>query len=449
MPPSIRRTVRRILCLLILSAPGALPAQESLPVLRAHSTQVDIQDGDVLLKGAWTVDPTVALDVYDVRRSALGKKVTFITDLGSLSFDVQPGRTYDFTLLLDDKVACPTRISTLTQGFKRTATAPLSGPVTIPISISHGKLHLQGRFNDSKPLDLIFDTGADIQVLYPSALRKGARLQFDGSVNNVGTGGRVLRRTSSDNHLEVGGLAWDHERVLYIEKQADHADGIVGYPVFQDKVVELDFDRMLMIVHEVLPAHASGFTKTAMPPAGTLTAVETGLGLGARRESGPLVLDTGGSGTLTVNAAFARAHGLSGAVRKLGNSTLGGVGPAVIRADLVLLPELTLAGQTLKNVPITVELPADGPPAPPGGALFMEVLSRFNLLFDYPRNEAYFKPNARFSAPFKMGSTRPPWVIPLGLASVSAASLFAVTSLVAKRRRRALGNQPPSPIHHP
>jgi hypothetical protein len=422
---------------LALLSPCALPAQEYLPVLRAHSTQVDIQDGDVLLKGAWTVDPTVALDVYDVRRSALGKKVTFITDQGSLSFEVQPGRIYDFTLLLDGKVACPTRISTLTQGFKRTAVAPASGPVTIPISISHGKLHLQGRFNDSKPLDLIFDTGADIQVLYPSALGKGARLQFDGSVNNAGTGGRVLRQTSSDNHLEVGGLAWDHERVLYIEKQADHADGIVGYPVFQDKVVELDFDRMLMIIHEALPAHAVGFTKTAMPPAGTLTAVEAGLGLGARRESGPLVLDTGGSGTLTVNAAFARTHGLAGTMRKLGNSALGGVGPAVIRADMVLLPELTLAGQTLRNVPITVELPAEGPPAPPGGALFMEVLSRFNMLLDYPRNEAYLKPNARFAAPFRMRASGPPWYAKAGLAAVAVASPVGLALWFAKRRRSA------------
>jgi hypothetical protein len=351
---------------------------------------------------------------------------------------VQPGRTYDFTLLLDGKVACPTRISTLTQGFKRTGAAPASGPVAIPISISHGKLHLHGRFNDSKPLDLIFDTGADIQVLYPSALEKGARLQFDGSVNNAGTGGRVLRQTSSDNRLEVGGLAWDHERVLYIEKQADNSDGIVGYPVFQDKVVELDFDRMLMIIHETLPAYAAGFTRTAMPPAGTLTAVEAGLGLGTRRENGLLLLlDTGGSGTLTVNAAFARAHGLSGAMRKLGNSTLGGVGPGVVRADLVLLPELTLAGQTLKNVPITVELPGELPVAPQGGALFMEILRRFNLIFDYPRNEAYFKPNARFGAPFRVRAAGPPWYAKAGLAAVIVASLGGLALWFAKRRSNA------------
>jgi hypothetical protein len=311
--------------------------------------------------------------------------------------------------------------------------------VTIPISISHGKLHLQGRFNGSKPLDLIFDTGADIQVLYPSALGKGARLQFDGSVNNLGTGGRTLRQTSSDNHLEVGGLAWDHERVLYIEKQADRADGIVGYPVFQDKVVELDFDRMVMIIHEALPAYAADFTKTALKPAGTLTAVEVGLGLGARRVSGPLMLDTGGSGTMTVNAAFANAHGLSGTLRKLGTSQMGGVGPAVIHMDVVLLPELSLAGWTLRNVPITVERPGQGTVASGGDALFMEVLSRFNVLFDYPHNEAYFKPNARFAVPFQLRASGPPWYARAALALLTVAVLVGLALWFAKRGRKVPG----------
>jgi hypothetical protein len=237
--------------------------------------------------------------------------------------------------------------------------------------------------------------------------------------------------------LEVGGLAWDHERVLYIEKQADRADGIVGYPVFQDKIVELDFERMLMIIHEALPAHAADFTKIALRPAGTLTAVDVGLGLGARQVSGPLMLDTGGSGTLTVNAVFAQAHGLSGALRKLGTSQMGGVGPAVIQMDLVLLPELTLAGQTLRNVPITVERPGQGAVASAGDSLFMEVLSRFNLIFDYPRNEAYFKPNSHFDAPFHVRPSGSPVYAKVGFAALIIAILVGSALRVARHRRRA------------
>ena len=77
---------------------------------------------------------------------------------------------------------------------------------------------------------------ADINVLYPSAMDKGGRLQFDGTVSNAGTGGTTLRQTSHDNRVGTAGLRWD---------------------------VEIDYDRMLMIVHDALPPHASGFAKTA------------------------------------------------------------------------------------------------------------------------------------------------------------------------------------------
>ena len=427
-----------LLCALALS-PTEARAEDRLPILKAHANQVDIQDGDHLLKGAWAADPKVPLDVYDARRSSQGKKIAFHSDLDSISFDVQPGRTYDFIILLDGKVPCRTRISTLTQGFQRTAAAPSSGPVSIPISITRGKLHLHGRFNDSEELDLLFDTGADILALYPSALKKGARLKFDGSTNNAGAGGQTLRQTSSDNRLEVGGLRWDHEPVLFIEKQADQADGIVGYNVLQDKVVELDFDRMLLILHDGLPPHAASFSRIQMPPAGTLTAVEVGLGLGTRREQGRLILDTGGNGTLVLNPGFARSQGLPGELKRLGTSEMRGVGSAVLRTDVVLLPELTLAGHSLRNVPINVERPGEGEAKPPGGALFMEVLSQFHILLDYPRGEAYFMPNARFGMPFKVRTSRLPGYAWALLALLGTASLVGLALVLVQRRRPAPG----------
>lgn len=429
------------LCALAL-LPTTAWAEDPLPVLRAHASLVDIQDGDQLLKGLWTADPSLPLDIYNARRSSQGRKIAFHSDVDSISFDVQPGRTYDFIILLDGKGPCRTRISTLTQGFQRTGAVPASGPVSIPISISRGKLHLQGRFNDSGELDLLFDTGADILVLYPSALKKGARLRFDGSINNAGTGGQTLRQTSSDNRLEVSGLRWDHEPVLFIEKQADQADGIVGYNVFQDKVVELDFDRRLLVLHDKLPTYAVSFSRIHMPPVGTLTAVEVGLGLGNRRSKGRLILDTGGNGTLTLNPGFASSQGLRGELKRLGTSEMRGVGSAVLRSDVVLLPELTLADYTLRNVPINVERPREGEAAPPGGALFMEVLSRFHILLDYPRGEAYFKPNAHFSRPFEVRTSRLPGYARALLALLGTATLVGLALFLAKRRRPAPGITP-------
>jgi len=428
----------RASCLLVaVFAAAAAFGQQAQPVLRANSTAVDIRDGGWLLKGDWVLDPAVALDVYDARRTTEEKRVTFITDVDSMSFDVRPGHTYDFVILLNGKDACRTRISTMTQSYRRLEARPTAGPDTIPISIRHGKMHLQGNINDSQVLDFIFDTGANICALYPSAMRKGARLQFDGATKNSGTGGTTTRQTSSDARLEIAGLRWDHEPVMYIEKQADRAaDGIVGYSVFEGKVVEIDWDRMVMIVHETLPAHAAGFARTPMPFAGSLPAVEAVLVKGVKRDSGLFVLDTGGTGAMIVNQAFAAAHDLHGSMKKLSTGVSRGVGAAGIRNHLLLLPQLTLAGFALPNVPINVELPSSSNAAPPGGVLCMEVLRRFNTILDFQGHEAYFKPNTSYNASFKARVSGPPSSVIVGIA-VAAIVSFAGLVLLRERRRRS------------
>ena len=422
----------------IFLVPRAAPAQSELPVLKTSSRSLDIQDGARLLKGVWMVDPAVALDVYYARISAKEKRVVFISDIDSIAFDVQPGREYDFVVLLNGKDACRTRLSTIRQSYRRLDQSSAEGPVAIPITLRHGKPHLQGTVNNSTTLDLIFDTGADSNVLYPSATGKRARLEFDGTTINTGTGGTTVRDSSRDNRLEIAGLQWDHQPVIYVEKQADAADGIIGYPIFEDKILEIDYDRMVMIVYDTLPRHAVEFAKIPMPFSGSLTAVEAVLANGERTISGLFNLDTGGTGTLMVNRAFAAAHGLYGTMRKLGTSKSGGVGSGTVHNEIARLPELMIAGFTLRDVPIHIELPSDGPKTPPGGSLCMEVLDRFNIILDYSRYEAYFKPNTLFNAPFAAKRSSLPRFLAV-VVLISLASLAARAVLRAKKGRRARG----------
>lgn len=153
-------------------------------------------------------------------------------------------------------------------------------------------------------------------------MRSGVALKFDGTTTNAGTGGVTTRQTSSDNRLDVAGLRWEHEPMLFIEKQADPADGIVGYTVFQEKMVEIDFDRMLMTIHDTLPTKLDGFSKVPMPFAGTLTAVEVGLSDGKKRVAGHFALDTGGGGTMNISHAFSAANSVQEIGQKGGQQSL-------------------------------------------------------------------------------------------------------------------------------
>lgn len=81
-------------------------AQKKLPIIKANSTSVDIKDDNQLIKNAWTIVPEEKLDVY----TTSAKKVTFYTDIDSISFKVDPKKQYDFIILVNGKDSARTQI---------------------------------------------------------------------------------------------------------------------------------------------------------------------------------------------------------------------------------------------------------------------------------------------------------------------------------------------------
>ncbi|RZT96270.1 transglutaminase superfamily protein [Ancylomarina subtilis] len=94
-----------ILIVLVIST-QAIVAQSELKTVKANSPQVDIKDGNTLKKNAWRIAPDANPDIY----TTSAKKVTFYTDIDSISFDIEPNQQYDFVILLNEKDSARTRI---------------------------------------------------------------------------------------------------------------------------------------------------------------------------------------------------------------------------------------------------------------------------------------------------------------------------------------------------
>ncbi len=75
------KTTFKIIILLIIATP--LFSQNNLPVIKASSNLVDIRLGDKLYENQWRIMPDIKPDIHHV--SAIGKTVTFYTDIDSIS----------------------------------------------------------------------------------------------------------------------------------------------------------------------------------------------------------------------------------------------------------------------------------------------------------------------------------------------------------------------------
>lgn len=99
--------IKLLTILILLCSVKTSFSQERTPVVKANSTQVDIKDGNIIRKNAWTITPKEKLDVY--KTSA--KKVTFYTDIDSITYSINPKvGAYNFIILVNGKDTAKTQI---------------------------------------------------------------------------------------------------------------------------------------------------------------------------------------------------------------------------------------------------------------------------------------------------------------------------------------------------
>lgn len=385
-------------------------APTDLPVVRATSKVADLREGDV---------PN---DV-DVGR---GKRVAIITDVDSIAFDVTPGSTFDFVVLVgrDSAFSRVTAVNPHRPRLERSAAAD-----TIPFRLGRGnKMYLRARVNGSETLTLMFDTGADMVVLSTSGMR-AAKVAISGEQGNAGFGGGTTVRRSEGNVLEVAGLRWRDLPIIVIDR-AD-ADGILGYEPFEDKVVAIDHGRGTLVVSDSLPALTNGWSGHEIRWEGNLPFIRAAIVQGGVAHEGWFEFDTGASWGMFVESHFVRAARLAEGAERLAVRTSRGVGPNAIETDLVRVAALRIGPHQLTAVPVDLERPSAEQRR--GDGIFgMDVLRRFDVVIDYPNSRLYLRPNAMAGAPY--AATSRPWGAILGLALATLAVVAGVAWWLARRR---------------
>jgi hypothetical protein len=192
--PLFRRMIIALLCIIWLSR---LAIGQPFPVIRASSLKVDIRDGQVFQKGIWTLSPQVKPDTYNGLHTDSASRITFYTDIDSISFATVAGRDYDFIILLNGRDSCYTRITTVSPEKKKApdwATAHLTQEqlqqdFTIfrqALEKDHAGLY---RYKTRKEMDRLFDScyGQINQSLSPVEFAK-TLLSLISSVQDGHTG---------------------------------------------------------------------------------------------------------------------------------------------------------------------------------------------------------------------------------------------------------------------
>jgi len=376
-------------------------AQNKLLILQTNTKSLDVREGHNLYKGYWEVSPDVKKDVYFAHRFKKATMITFYSGTDSISFKVSTGHTYDFIILLNHRDTCYTQISTIRSSYYKDCKSCIISKDTIPFTLGKdNRVYITGKVNGSVPLQFFFDDGADNTVLFPSALKKGAKLKFDGEIASRATGGTETRKTSNSNDLALSKLKWHNEQVMYVDKQIGEGDGTIGYDVFEDKIIEMNYEKGVMIIHDEPYNMGKGYVKFLMQfNGGEVPSIAGTLINKGQKYTADFLFDMGATGCLFLNQGFLKKNRLYGTMETIGEAQTTGAGSGVTKTIRALLPGFIFGNYTFKQVPVNLENSSEHDPGT--GVLGMDILKRFHTIIDYQNNVIYLKPNRLVNSPYK------------------------------------------------
>eukprot|EP01132_Coremiostelium_polycephalum_P012207 gene12207-14926_t len=342
--------------LLLLCTAVTATAQNQPPVIRANVKMISIRDGK------------------DTR-------VTFITDLDSISFDTHFGKTFDFVVLLNGKDSCFTRISANYEGLNNPKSNSML-PDSIPFHMKNSRIYFDGKLNGHPGMNIMFDLGAATSCISIDAVQK-AGIKFDGKSMVKNGDGLNEEPTSSHNHLQIGRLDWDKVQLVQVRNLAKGEDMIIGNSLFQDQVLEIDYDKKIMIVHKELNKDLKEYSKHDVIYDQHRPLFNIEINVAGKFYPFHFLFDTGRDGTMLIGDDFVKTYNLWDkfkSVFKIGTK------------KAVVIPQVKIGGLTFDEVMTNANDPAH--PNGKQSLIGNELLNQFNVILDNHNGLIYLKPNS-------------------------------------------------------
>lgn len=350
-------------------------AQKKLLVIRANSKKAFIIEGKDD-RYPWGISPGVKPDVHTISKSVKPKWVRFYTDIDSIKVKIKPNEKFDFIVLLNGKDSCYTRIESLP--VKNFVHQMPESHDTIPFVLtSFNNIIVKGILNGIDTLQLNFDTGTTGLLLTNDAIKNKTHLG---------------KNTANNNTLSIGKLSWGSLPVYDVELSGQESDGRFGWDLFDGKVVEIDYDKNIIIVHSKLSKIDKTYSRFPVEYTQGVLCIYGVLRMKNQQFKSRFLFDSGYQRTIMLDTVLMNEQHYPKELDVIKKVVMHNGQGKVIPVFTVNNEKLILGKHELVNIP--VQLLATANPAKfKTHILGNEVLKRFNTILDFQNNVVYLKPN--------------------------------------------------------
>jgi hypothetical protein len=287
--------------------------------------------------------------------------------------------------------------------------------VEIPIEVHNNLIVVPVILNGALPLKFIVDTGVRTSILTQKSFSDILNLPYSRKYTISGPGGEKLIDAYITNNvtLQLPGVIGRGHAMLVLEEDylelrnylGTDVHGILGYELFSRFIVEVNYERKVMKLmlpkkfrvkrnFQTIPIRI----EDTKPYLTTPIVLQNGTQLTAKLlvDSGAshgLMLDQTSDDRIQVPTTYVSSvlgRGLGGEIRgKVGRIRTLQLGDYKIENPIVNFPDPNSYFDTLKTGN-----------APRNGSIGGEVLTRFTVIFDFPKELIYLKKNHSFKKSF-------------------------------------------------
>jgi hypothetical protein len=275
----------------------------------------------------------------------------------------------------------------------------------VPFEIASNKPWVQVRVNGSAPQWFILDTGCRGTSVIARACAQRLHLRLGDETEasvGAGQGVKVGFTTTPDVVLDVAGDAFEAPSLGvfpfdHVEPYEGRAiDGLLGQDFMRRHVVEIDYARRVLRLHDPESYVASG-SSTPIP-----ITFHDGLAVAEARMTPPgrapipcqVVIDTGVRTSVVWYHPFVLAHDLVASQSRVITGTIGGGAGGETTGDIGRLASLEIGALTIPRPPVVFSRDTSGVFAESSedGIVGGELLRRCKVTFDYPHQRLYLEP---------------------------------------------------------
>jgi Aspartyl protease len=416
-------------------------AQVNLPLLKANSPKVSIKDGWEGQTRYWNhlVKSTSPI-VYHLAKNGFERKVTFYTDIDSISLKVKAESNYLFKVLLNKTDTCNVILTTKNHQYER-ITSSKNETDTLPFTLNRNKqIIVRGSLNNSSQMDFCVDLGARMVCVIGKGFDKPNKLVIDGMMEDESVTGLSTEKTSSNNSLQLGNLNIANIPVCYIDEAGflENGGGLIGFNIFQNNILEIDFDNKLLIIHNKLPEKVSAYAPIEFKQTTGGLYIPVTINNGKKKSTGWYFFDTGADNALTFDSKFAARESMYNTMKVIGQTGIASSENKIIKAAVLEVPEVQIANFRIENTPALLAEESNAEAVFEDGVIGIGLQSRFNIIIDYPNSKMYLKPSKYFKDSFERNSNKTALIVWISLVSGFLLLILFIYKRAKRNKRQAI-----------